>query len=737
MAAIHPDHAMRSATPGLDRRQVLRGGLALGAGLVIGLRLPRAAGAAGRLAEETAAAWAPNAFVRIGVDDTVTILSKHIEFGQGTYTGLATVLAEELDADWSTVRVEAAPADAERYANLFFGIQGTGGSSAMANSWEQMRRAGATARAMLAAAAAELWAVPAAEIAVRDGVVRHPGSGRSARFGELAGRAAALPAPEEVALKDPEDFRLIGREDLPRVDVPAKSRGTARFTADLRFPEMLTAVVARPPRFGGRVRSFDAAEAQRVPGVVQAVAVPSGVAVLAEGFWAAKKGRDALRVEWDESAAETRGTEELLAEYRALLETPGRTAKLEGDPEAALAGAARVVEADYEFPYLVHAPMEPLDCVIRRGDDGCEVWAGSQLQTVDQGAIAGVLGLTPAEVRLQTELAGGSFGRRATPSGDVATEAAEIVKASATRRPVKLVWTREDDIRGGRYRPLYVHRLRAGLDAAGNLVAWTHRIVGQSILAGSPFESALVRDGIDATSVEGARELPYHVPNLRVDLHTTAVGVPVLWWRSVGHTHTGYAVETFLDEIARAAGRDPLALRRALMTGHPRLRAVLDLAAEKAGWGTPLPPGRARGVAAVESFSSYVAEVAEVSLLADGTPKVERVVAAVDCGIAINPDNIRAQIESGIGYGLAAALHNEIVLDEGRVRQSNFHDYRPLRIHEMPAVEVHIIPSSEPPTGVGEPGVPPIAPAVANAVYALTGKPVHRLPFRRRDGRGS
>jgi isoquinoline 1-oxidoreductase beta subunit len=395
-----------------------------------------------------------------------------------------------------------------------------------------------------------------------------------------------------------------------------------------------------------------------------------------------------------------------------------------------------VIAADYEFPYLAHAPLEPLDCVIRRGEDGCDVWAGSQLQTVDQGAIARVLGLAPAQVRLRTELAGGSFGRRATPVADVASEAAEIVKASATRRPVKLIWTRDDDLRGGRYRPLYVHRLRAGLDAAGNLVAWTHRIVGQSILAGTPFESALVKDGLDATSVEGAQDLPYHVPNLRVDLHTTAVGVPVLWWRSVGHTHTGYAVETFLDEVARAAGRDPVALRRALMTDHPRLRAVLDLAAEKAGWGTPPPPGRARGVAAVESFSSYVAEVAEVSLAEDGTPKVERVVAAVDCGIAINPDNIRAQIEGGVGFGLAAALHSEIVLEQGRVRQSNFHDYRPLRIGEMPAVEVHIVPSTEPPTGVGEPGVPPIAPAVANAVLALTGKPVHRLPFRRRNGRG-
>ena len=728
----------------LDRRQVLRGGLALGAGLVIGLRLPRrAAGAAGRLAgaaagADGAAEWAPNAFVRIAPDDTVTILSKHIEFGQGTYTGLATVLAEELDADWSTVRVDAAPADVEHYANLFFGIQGTGGSTAMANSWEQMRRAGATARAMLVAAAADLWAVPASEIVVRDGTVSHPGSGRSARFGELAGRAAALEAPAEVALKEPAEFRLIGREDLPRVDVPAKSRGTAEFTLDLRLPSMLTAVIARPPRFGGRVRSFDADAAKKVPGVVQVVAVPSGVAVLAEGFWAAKKGRDALRVEWDDSAAETRGTDELLAEYRALLEKPGKTAALHGDPDAALAGAAEVVAADYEFPFLSHAPMETLDCVIQPGEGGCDVWAGSQLQTVDQGRVADVLGLDPPQVRLHTQLAGGSFGRRATPTADVATETAAIVKASGTRRPVKLVWTREDDLRGGRYRPMYVHRLRAGVDADGRVIAWTHRIVGQSILAGTPFEEALVKDGIDGTSVEGARNLPYSVANLRVDLHTTSVGVPVLWWRSVGHTHTGYAVETFVDRLARAAGRDPVELRRELLgAGQPRLLSVLDLAAEKAGWGTPLPPGRARGVAAVESFSSFVAQVAEISLRDDGMPRVERVVCAVDCGIAINPDNVRAQIEGGVGFGLGAALHDEITLEEGRVRQSNFHDYRPLRIHEMPEVEVHIVPSAEPPTGVGEPGVPPIAPAVANAMYALTGEPVDRLPFRRGTGGGS
>ena len=718
----------RGLQPALDRRQLLASGLAAGAGLVIGLRLPRAAGAA---ADVAPAAAELNAFVRIGSDDTVTVLSKHVEFGQGTYTGLATLLAEELDADWATVRVVAAPADVERYKNLFFGVQGTGGSTAMANSWEQMRRAGATARALLVAAAAATWSVPAAELSVAQGVVRHAASGRSARFGELAARAAELEPPAEVALKDPKQFVLVGREDLPRVDVPEKSRGAARFALDFTLPGLRTALIARPPRFGARVRGFDASEARRVPGVVDVVQIPQGVAVLAEGFWAAKRGRDALRVDWDESGAETRGTVELVAEYRGLLARPGLVARSDGDAAAALAGAARVVSAEYEFPYLAHAPMEPLDCVIRVSEGRCELWTGAQLQTVDQAVAAEVLGLEPSRVAIETMLAGGSFGRRATPQGDLVREAAEIAKAIRGAYPVKLVWTRDDDLRGGRYRPLYLHRLEAGLDADGRIVGWTHRIVGQSLLTGTPFESFSVKDGIDESSVEGAKQLPYAIPNLRVDLHTTKVGVPVLWWRSVGHTQNGYATEAFFDEVARAAGRDPFELRRELLSDHPRHRGVLELAAEKAGWGRPLPAGRARGIAVHASFSSFVAQVAEVSLDEGGMPRVHRVVCAVDCGVAINPDNVRAQMEGGIGFGLGTVLHDEVTLEAGRVVQSNFHDYPLLRIHEMPEVEVHIVRSTEAPTGVGEPGVPPIGPAVANAVLALTGRPARRLPFRR------
>ena len=706
----------------VGRRAFLKTGAVAGAALIVEFRfLPEAGAAEG---------FSPNAFVRIAPDNTVTIVAKHLEMGQGSHTGLATVLADELDADWSQVRVEAAPADATRYNNVFWGpVQGTGGSTAMANSWDQLRRAGATARAMLLSAAAETWGVPAGSLFADKGVVSHAATGRRATFGELAPAAAARPVPAEVPLKDPKHWKLIGKE-APRLDSKAKTDGSAIFTMDVYLPDMLTAVIARPPVFGATVKSIDKTAALKVRGVTDVVAVPAGVAVLGKGFWAARQGRAALRVEWDESTAERRGTDELLAEYRDLAGRPGASARRDGDPAAALAGAARTFEAVYEFPFLAHAPMEPLDCVVKLSGDRCEVWAGSQIQTIDQGTVAHILGLPPEKVELHTLLAGGSFGRRATPTADVAAEAASIAKAIGGRQPVKLVWTREDDIRGGRYRPLFVHRLRAGLDASGRIVAWEHRIVGQSFLKGTPF-GGLIKDGIDATSVEGGSTLPYAIPNLGVELHSTEVGVPTLWWRSVGHSHTAFSTETFFDELAHAAGRDPFELRRELLKDHPRHRGALELAAAKAGWGTPLPAGRARGIALQESFSSFAAQVAEVSLGKNGLPKVERVVCAVDCGVAVNPDVVRAQMEGGIGFGLGAALWSEITLDKGRVRQSNFHDYRTLRFDEMPRVEVHIVPSAAAPTGVGEPGVPPIAPAVANAFFHLTGQRVRRLPFVR------
>ena len=721
----------------LSRRRFLQGG----AGLTLGFCLPALAAPVagpGKAGEGVVGPihFEPNAFLRIGTDNTVTVLSKHLEMGQGTYTGLATILADELDADWNTVRVEGAPADAKRYNNLFWGpAQGTGGSTAMANSWEQMRRAGAAGRAMLVSAAAIKWKVPAAEITVRDGVVSHAQSKHRARFGELAVDAATLPVPTELKLKDPKDFRLIGKQ-AKRKDSADKINGQARFTQDVQLPGMLVAVVAHPPRFGATVKSFDARRAKAVKGVVDVVQIPQGVAVLASDTWSAKKGRDALSVNWDESQAFTLGSEEIFARYRELAKTPGLVAHQHGDADQAFGKAARVVRASYDFPYLAHAAMEPMNCVIRLGGDGCEVWNGEQMQTGDQYALAGLFGLKPEQVTIHMLYAGGSFGRRASSHSDYVLEAAQIVKAINGRAPVKLVWMREDDMRAGYYRPLFHHALEAALDDKGRLTGWRHRLVGQSIVAGTAFEKNLVKDGIDQVSVEGAANLPYAIPNMKVDLHTPKdIPVPVLWWRSVGSSHTAYSTETFLDQVAEAMGKDPVALRLELLATHPRHAGVLKLAAEKAGWGsTPLKPGkpgerRGRGVAVHESFNSYVAQVAEVTVAKDGSIKVDRIVCAVDCGIAINPDNVRAQVQGAIGFALSAALHGEITLKEGRVEQGNFDGYPPLRIHEMPVVEVHIVPSAAAPSGIGEPGVPPAAPAVANAIAAATGKHLTRMPF--------
>jgi isoquinoline 1-oxidoreductase beta subunit len=710
-----------------SRRGFLKAAAATAAGLTIGFHW---SGPLSRALADTPKDFAPNAFLRIAPDNSVTVIAKHLEMGQGSYTGLATVVAEELDADWAQIRVESAPADASKYANLVFGtMQGTGGSSAMANSWMQLRHAGATARAMLVTAAATEWNVTPASLMVERGVVHHAPSNRQATFGELAGKASSLPVPNDAPLKDPKDFKLIGQK-LPRVDIPGKTNGTAQFTIDVTFPNMLVAVLQRPPLFGATVKSFDPSAAKAVPGVVEVLQVPRGVAVVAKSFWAAKQGRDALKVEWDDSKAEKRSTAAIMAEYRTLAEQPGKPARKEGDAAAALKGAAKVVTATYEFPYLAHAPMEPLDAVVKLDANGCEIWAGDQFQTVDQANAAATAGLKPEQVKIYTLLAGGSFGRRANMGSDYIVEAVSVAKAlGANGTPVKLQWTREDDIRGGLYRPLYLHRLEAALDNNGKLVGWQHRIVGQSIMAGTAFAAVMVKNGIDGTSVEGAANLPYAVPNMSVELNTTETGVPVLWWRVVGSSHTAYATEAFIDEIAHAAGKDPFAFRQAMLEHHPRHKAVLELAAKAADWGSPLPKGKGRGIAVAEAFGTYVAQVAEVTVAPDGKIKVDRVVCAVDCGTPINPDVITAQMEGGIGFGLGAALYGAITLKDGKVEQTNFDAYQVLRIDEMPKVEVHIVPSPEAPTGVGEPGVAPIGPAVANAVFAVTGKRLRVLPF--------
>jgi len=679
--------------------------------------------------------FAPNAFLRIGADGSVTVISKHVELGQGAYTGIATIVAEELDADWTTVRVESAPADAKRYANLVFGtMQGTGGSSSMANSWMQLREAGAKARAMLVTAAAQTWKVPASSLRTERGAVLHDASGRRRTYGSLVPAASALPVPQSVTLKDPKQFTLIGAQSLPRVDVPAKTNGTAQFTIDVVFPGMLVAVLERPPLFGATVRSFDASAAKAVPGVVDVVQVPRGVAVVGQRFWAAKQGRDALKVEWDDTHAEKRGSADLMAEYRRTAETPGLPARAVGDANHAIAGAPRKVSASYEFPYLAHAPMEPLDVVVKLSADRCEIWTGDQFQTVDQANAARTAGLQPHQVSIHTLYAGGSFGRRANAGSDFIVEAVSIAKAlGANGTPVKLQWTREDDIHGGLYRPMFFHKLEAGLTDDGRIAGWRQVLVGQSIMADTVL-AGMIKNGIDPTSVEGAANLRYAIPNLSVELHTTKTGVPVLWWRVVGSSHTAYAVESFIDELAHAAGKDPYRFRRDLLADEPRMRAVLDLAAERAGWnGAPLPAAdgvrRGRGIAVAEAFNTYVAQVAEVSVDKNGNVTVDRIVCAVDCGTPINPDVIAAQMEGGIGFGLGAVRYGAITLKDGRVEQNNFDGYRVLRISEMPKVEVHIVPSGEAPTGVGEPGVAPVGPAVANAIFAATGKRLRVLPF--------
>jgi isoquinoline 1-oxidoreductase subunit beta len=717
-----------SASAVLGRREFIRTGAAIGGGLLVSLHAPLAGRTRDALAAEEKD-FALNAFVRIGTDESVTVISAHSEMGQGIYTSLPMLLNEELQADWSKIRVEAAPVD-KAYNHPVFGMQMTGGSTTSPAEWERYRKMGAVARTMLVEAAARQWSVEAASCHVDKGVVMHGATGRHATYGSLANAAAQLTAPADVPLKPAKEFTLIGKPTR-RLDTPSKTNGTAQFGLDVRVPGMLTAVVARPPVFGGKVVKFDASEALKVPGVKAVKEVPSGVAVIAERFWPAKIGRDKLIVDWDLGPNAALSTEQMLRDFTEMAKNPGTIAKKTGDPEAALKTAAKTITAEYDVPYLAHAMMEPLNCVVDLKADSCEIWTGTQFETVDRANAAKVAGLPPESVQMHTTLLGGGFGRRANPASDFVVEAVHVAKAA--KAPVKVVWTREDDLKGGWYRPMWHDRFVAGLDASGNPVVWTHTIVGQSIMQGTLFEAYGIKDGVDAASVEGAADLLYGIPNLQVDLHTPKIGVPVQWWRSVGHSHTGFSVEAFLDEVAHAGGKDPYELRRTLLAKQPRMRAVLELAAQKANWGSKLPAGVGRGIATHFSFDSYVAQVLEASVEKNGAVRVHRVVCAVDCGTVINPDTVKAQMEGGIIFGLTAALKTEITLKDGRVQQDNFHDYQMLRIFESPEIEVHIVPSSENPTGVGEPGVPPVAPALANAIFAVTGKRIRKLPIRASD----
>ena len=717
-----------SAPAMVGRREFLKTGAAVGGGLLVSWYLPLpSAGAERAAAGENQVAL--NAFVRIGTDESVTVIASHSEMGQGVYTSLPMLLNEELEADWSKIRVEAAPVD-KVYNHPIFGMQMTGGSTTSPAEWERYRKMGALARTMLVAAAAQQWKVDAASCQVEKGVVLHRATGQRATYGSLANAAAQLTPPAEVKLKDAKSFTLIGKPTR-RLDTPSKTNGSAQFGLDVSLPGMLTAVVARPPVFGGKVAKFDASEALKVPGVKAVEQVESGVAVIAERFWPAKVGRDKLVVEWDLGPNAGMSTEQMTRDFAEQAKSPGVVAKKTGDPEGALKTAAKTITAEYDVPYLAHAMMEPLNCVVDLHADGCEIWTGTQFETVDRANAAQVAGLPPEKVQIHTTLLGGGFGRRANPASDFVREAVHVAKVA--KAPVKVVWTREDDLQGGWYRPMWHDRFVAGLDANGEPLAWTHTIVGQSIMQGTLFEAFGIKDGVDSTSVEGAADLLYGIPNLQVDLHSPKIGVPVQWWRSVGHSHTGFSVEAFLDEVAHAGGKDPYELRRKLLANQPRMLAVLDLAAQKANWGAKLPAGVGRGIAGHFSFDSYVSQVVEASVAKDGTVRVHRVVCAVDCGTVINPDTVKAQMEGGIVFGLTAALKTEITLKNGRVEQTNFHDYQMLRIFESPKIEVYIVPSNANPTGVGEPGVPPVAPALANAIFAVTGKRIRRLPIRASD----
>ncbi len=708
---------MSSATD-ITRRDFLTTSAAAGAGLAIAFHIPAARrfGPSPNLAPFT-----PNAWLRINEDESVLVVVDRSEMGQGVTTSLPMLLAEELEADWSKIKIEFAPAD-KAYINPMFGMQGTGGSTSVRAAYTPLRKAGAAAREMLIGAAATTWGVAPAECHAEKGAVIHTASKRRLTYGKLVTKAATMPLPHDVPLKEPKDWKILGTR-VRRLDTPPKVDGSAQFGIDVKTPSLLVGVIARSPVFGGKVKSFDATKAKAVPGVRHVVQISTGVAVVGDGYWSAKKGRDALDITWDEGPTAAVSSATINQLFAKNAEQPGAQARHDGDAPAALTSAALNLGAVYEMPFLAHTTMEPMNCTAHVRADGVDIWAPTQFQTGAQGLGAGIGGVPPEKVKVHTTYLGGGFGRRFEL--DFIREALETSKASGA--PVKLIWSREDDVRNAQYRPASYHRLQAGLDAGGQPVAWTHRIVAPSIMA-RVFPDT-VKNGLDGEAVEGGVGMPYTISNVHVDYALTDTGIPVGFWRSVNNSFNAFAVESFIDELAHAAKKDPYEYRRDLLGKAPRHLGALNLAASKAGWGTPLAAGRARGIAVYKAFESYVAEVAEVSVESDGTPRVHRVVCAVDCGPVVNPDIVEAQMQSAIVFGLTAALWGEITIDKGRVQQSNFHDYRMLRMAEMPVVEVHIVPSTDAQGGVGEPGTPPIAPAVCNAIFALTGKRIRKLPI--------
>src|SRR3989454_2947412 len=702
---------MELSTAKVHRREFLKNSAAGATGLVLGFYLPQRASA--ELAPVAAGAFAPNAWIRITPDDTITLVIDKSEMGQGVVTSLSMLLAEELECDWTKIRTEFAPAD-KAYFNPIFGMQGTGGSMSIRASWKPLSQAGASAREMLIEAAAQKWGVDKSACRAENGAVINTRTKTRASYGSLAAAAAKMAPPKDVPLKDPQSCKLVGKP-TKRLDTPLKTNGRAQFGIDVRVPAMLHAVVARCPVFGGKVATFDDTKAKTVPGVKHVVKVSSGVAVVADNTWSAMEGRRALEVKWDEGPNANLNSAAISKLFAERAGQPGAVARKEGDAATAFSGAAKKIEAVYEVPYLAHATMEPMNCTAHVRADGCDVWAPTQFQTFTQATAAKLAGLKPEAVQVHTTFLGGGFGRRSEL--DFVVDAVELSKAAGA--PVQVTYSREDDMQHDYYRPASFCRQAATLDADGWPVAWTNRIACPSIM--SRVFPNFVKNGVDGTSVEGAADIPYAVPNILVDYQLTEAAVPVGFWRSVGHSQNAFFSECFLDEIAAASGKDPYELRRHLLAKQPRHLGALALAATEAGWGTPLPTGRFRGIAVVRSFGSYVAQVAEVSVNRSEGVRVHRVVCAVDCGRTVNPDTIAAQMEGAIVYGLTAALKGAITIDRGRVEQSNFNDYEMLRLDEMPVVEVHIVPSDNPPGGVGEPGTPPIAPAVCNAVFGATG----------------
>ena len=702
-----------------SRRTFLRASLSLGGGLLLAFNVPGRFGSA--MAASTVT-FAPNAFILIDANGKVAITVGYVEMGQGTYTSIPMLIAEELEVELASVHVEHAPPNDELYVNPVFGFQVTGGSTTIRGAFEPMRRAGATARIMLVTAAAKGWNVDAASCRAEKGEVIHIPSGRKKKYGDLAATAAALPVPTDVLLKRSDQFRLIGTP-AKRLDTPGKVNGGAIYGIDVKVPGLKVATLAISPAFGGRLRDLDDTDAKLVRGVRQVVRLDDAVAVVADHMWAAKKGLAALKIHWDDGPNANLNTADIVRDMAAASSTPGAIARQEGDFAKALAAAATKVEAVYEVPFLAHAAMEPMNCTVDCRSDSCEVWVGSQVLSRAQAAAAQVAGLPVDKVVVHNHLLGGGFGRRLEIDGVV--RAVQIAKQ--VRGPVKVIWTREEDIQQGMYRPYFFDRVSAGLDAQGNPVAWHHRITGSSIMA--RWAPPAFQNGLDPDTTDGAIDPPYAMPNVHVDyVRHEPPGIPTCFWRGVGPTHNIFVVESFVDELAAAARKDPVEYRRGLLATNPRARAVLDVAAGRAGWGQALPPGAGRGVSVQSVWNTFMAQVVEVEVSKQGDARVRRVVCAVDCGIVVNPDTVRAQIESAIIFGLSGALHDEITLKNGRVEQSNFSDYRVLRINETPAIEVHIVNSTEAPGGIGEAGTACVMPALTNAIFAATGQRIRKLP---------